>query len=103
MASDMSRIAGDDMLKWVCNRALSCAIRYQNVPEGIKGTNFHKGLDGKQNVMFYRRDFLPYVKCLFSRPQFAKNMYTRFSLVGTGMGCALLELTTQATVMSLHI
>ena len=86
VASDMSRNEGDDMLKWVCNRAyrprrlrfrnirsLSLAVRRQYVPEGVQGINFHEPLDGHQNVMFYRRDLLPLIRRLLSRPNFANT------------------------------
>ena len=94
VACDMSRIEGDDMLKWACNRAyrprrlrfrnirsLSLAVRRQYVPEGIKSLNFHEPLDGHQNVMFHHRDLLPLIRRILSRPNFANTLYTRFRLV----------------------
>ena len=94
VASSMSRIEGDDMLKWACNqayrplrlrfgniRSLSRAVARQYVPEGVKSINFHEPLDGHQNVMFYYRDLLPCIKRLLSQPNFANTVYTRFRLV----------------------
>ena len=94
VSSDMSRVEGDDMLRWACNRAfrprsikfrnmrsLSNAVQKRYVPEGVKGINFHERLDGKQNVMFYHRSLLACITRLMSRPNFAPNLYTRFKLV----------------------
>jgi hypothetical protein len=103
VGSAMSRNEGDDMLKWACNRAyrprrlrfrnirsLSLAVRNTYVPEGVKGLNFHERLDGNQNLMFYRRDLLPCIKRLMSRPNFANTLYTRFRLVRDKEGVCII-------------